>query len=217
MPPATSPRREALPGVSVAGSIVLVMKCPIMGKSKACLIPITGIDGSAHLVLANVLMALTFLEMDQKANCILLFSPPTDSGHMQMESLLDQYNIPWQPANFPIKPLSQDGNGYQSTSDNSHNKKKRKKKNSKKKNKIKHHHHHNKSSEPIGWNLDAWLLLAMSSECIDDDSNTVASAHKCYNSPVHIWVAFWPMPCNGHRNICWNMQRHLGIVILPVW
>lgn len=144
---------------SVSGSVVVVAKCPIPGKSKTRLIPLTGVDGSAQLataMLADVLSALTLAETEKNFDRILLYAPPTDVGKMTMESLLDRFNIPRQQSDDDYASDVMSTKSYKSS----------------------------KSDRKQGksWNPEAWTLLPMSNEKINSEGDPIEQS----SAPVNL-------------------------------
>lgn len=143
---------------SVSGSVVVVAKCPIPGKSKTRLIPLTGVDGSAQLataMLADVLTALTLAETEKNFDRILLYAPPTDVGKMTMESLLDRFSIPRQMPNDDDASDAMSTRSYKSSrSDRKQGK---------------------------SWNPEAWTLLPMSNEKINSEGDPIKQSSKPVN------------------------------------
>lgn len=143
---------------SVSGSVVVVAKCPIPGKSKTRLIPLTGVDGSAQLamaMLADVLTALTLAETEKNFDRILLYAPPTDVGKMTMENLLDRFGIPRQRPD--------DDNASDSVSSTSCKSSKSDRKQGK------------------SWNPEAWTLLPMSNEKISSEGDPIEQSSTPLN------------------------------------
>ncbi|GAX21980.1 hypothetical protein FisN_25Hh220 [Fistulifera solaris] len=135
---------------TVSGSVVVVAKCPIPGRSKTRLIPLTGVDGSAQLataMLADVLTALTQAETEKNFDRILLYAPPTDVGKLTMENLLDRFGIPRQRTD------DNDASEVMSTKSYKSSKSDRK---------------HTQS-----WNPDAWTLLPMSNEKLNSEGDPI--------------------------------------------
>lgn len=149
-------------GLCLAGSVVVVAKCPSPGESKTRLIPLTGTTGSAKLataLLADVLSGLSSFLLDQTnefessmaIDKILLYAPATAAGRQQMERILRKHNIPFQP-----EPGEEDD-----IEDSQH--------------------HHRRGfrlprvrsprSPRVQWDHNAWTLLPMSNQRIENDHN----------------------------------------------
>lgn len=78
------------------GSIIVVAKCPIPGKSKTRLIPLLGQDGSATLakaMLSDVLMTLERCPSLLNIAKILLYAPGDNDGLKIMQSILDELGL----------------------------------------------------------------------------------------------------------------------------
>lgn len=147
-------------GLFLAGSVVVVAKCPCPGESKTRLVPLTGKAGSAKFataLLADVLCGLSCFLLDQAnefessiaVDKVLLYSPATTAGRQQMERILSKHNIPFQP-----EP------GEEHDAEDS----------------LPHHRSgfrlprvRSPRSPHVEWDPTAWTLLPMSNQRIEDD------------------------------------------------
>jgi len=80
----------------VRGSIVVVAKCPIPGKSKTRLIPLLGQEGSVRLaksMLSDVLKTIDGCKELNAVRKILLYAPGTSEGLERMEVLLAELGL----------------------------------------------------------------------------------------------------------------------------
>jgi len=81
---------------AVGGSIVVVAKCPIPGKSKTRLIPLLGEEGSVRLaksMLSDVLRTIDGCRELKRVRKVLLFAPGTLDGRERMEAILDDLGL----------------------------------------------------------------------------------------------------------------------------
>jgi len=80
----------------VEGTIVVVAKCPIPGKSKTRLIPLLGKEGSVRLaksMLSDVLKTIDGCSELENVRKILLYAPGTPEGLETMEVILEELNL----------------------------------------------------------------------------------------------------------------------------
>ncbi|VEU35306.1 unnamed protein product [Pseudo-nitzschia multistriata] len=81
---------------SVRGSIVVVAKCPIPGKSKTRLIPLMGEEGSVRMakaMLSDVLKTIDGCAELDSVRKILLYAPGTDEGLKRMQTLVAELGL----------------------------------------------------------------------------------------------------------------------------
>jgi glycosyltransferase A (GT-A) superfamily protein (DUF2064 family) len=82
--------------LSPAGTIVVVAKCPIPGKSKTRLITLLGEDGSAALaksMLSDVLLTIDGCKALENVHKILLYAPGNEEGLVIMKEILHQLGL----------------------------------------------------------------------------------------------------------------------------
>lgn len=174
-----------MPRKTLAGSIVVVAKCPIPGQSKTRLIPLTGREGSSQLaeaMLADVLTSATLLDIGNRyVDRILLYAPDTDEGRRRMEELMDLHSIPRQQILQQGDAASECSGSTKSSRSSKKSSSSRKSSRSSRKSKM----------EP---NLDAWTLLPMSNERLDkcrtSSSSNNGSKNKTAHSPLNLKSSF---------------------------
>ena len=145
-----------MPSSKLAGSLVVVAKCPLPGESKTRLIPLVGEEGSSQLataMLADVLTCLTLLDTSSRSvDRILLYAPPTEEGRRKMEEVLEMHSIPWH---------REDDVSQKSGSTRSSKSRKSSSSNKSQNRKLK--------EKDVG--ADAWTLLPMSNERIESNKS----------------------------------------------